>query len=274
METVLITGCSSGIGRATAHRFNDADWQVYATARERSDIDDLADAGCETLALDVRSNTDISNAIEQIHAAVDRLDCLVNNAGYAQFGPLEDLEPNELAHQFDVNVVGPHRLIKAVLPKMRTATTGTIINISSTAGRVSFPGGGAYAGSKFAIEAISDALRAEVAEFDIDVILIEPGPVDTKFTSRATDELTPDSNRTPAYAALYSLIDDSRLIGGGGPFAVQPDAIAEVILNAATTTQPKARYPVGPVARWAVRARFLPDHWRDTILRLVTRIAT
>lgn len=274
METVLITGCSSGIGRATARAFTDADWQVYATARDESELSELAEVGCETLAVDVRSDADVSSAIDQMLADDERIDCLVNNAGYAQFGPLEDLETSELERQFDVNVFGPHRLITAVLPAMRAANTGTIINISSTAGRVSFPGGGAYAGSKFAIEAMSDALRAEVAGFDIDVVLVEPGPVETQFTARATTELNHGVDRSPAYASLYDLLDDSRLVGGGGPFAVQPTTVAEVVLNAASATQPKPRYPVGPVARWAVRARYLPDRWRDAIFRLVTRVAT
>jgi len=184
-KTVLITGCSSGIGRATALAFAEEGWTVYATARDPDDIEPLADAGCKTAALDVTDPTDIDRVVNRILDEDGVLSCLVNNAGYGQFGPVEDVPTEKIEQQYAVNVYGPHRLIKAVLPHMRREEDGTIINISSVAGRVAFPGGGVYCGSKFAIEGMSDALRAEVEPFDIDVVVIEPGPVKTGFTERA-----------------------------------------------------------------------------------------
>ena len=188
-KTVLITGCSSGIGRATALAFAEEGWTVYATARDPADIESLADAGCETAELDVTESDDIDRVVDRIIDEHGVISCLVNNAGYGQFGPVEDVPMDKVEQQYEVNVYGPHRLIRTVLPHMRREAEGTIINISSVAGRVAFPGGGVYCGSKFAIEGMSDALRAEVEPFGIDVVVIEPGPVKTGFTERAEDEV-------------------------------------------------------------------------------------
>jgi NAD(P)-dependent dehydrogenase (short-subunit alcohol dehydrogenase family) len=180
-ETALITGCSSGIGQSTARHFVDDGWTVYATAREEGDI---ADLDCRTDELDVTSGADIDRVVDRAIEEEGRLDCLVNNAGYGQYGPLEDVPTDELHRQFDVNVYGPHRLTRAVLPHMRDREEGTIVNVTSVAGRVVTPGGGAYSASKFAVEAMSDALRGEIDRFGVDVVLVEPGPVQTGFRDR------------------------------------------------------------------------------------------
>ncbi|MFB6134139.1 MAG: SDR family oxidoreductase, partial [Halanaeroarchaeum sp.] len=171
-RTVLITGCSSGIGRATAQAYLDEDWTVYATARNEADLGALDEMGAKTRELDVTKPAQCRAVVDEVVDEQGRLDVLVNNAGYAQFGPLEDVPPRDLHAQFDVNVYGPHRLIRAALPHLRGAGEGTIVNISSVTGRIATPGMGAYAGSKFAIEAMSDALRAEVAQFGIDVVVV------------------------------------------------------------------------------------------------------
>ncbi|WP_049927466.1 SDR family oxidoreductase [Halopiger goleimassiliensis] len=263
-KTVLITGCSSGIGRATAEAFLEADWFVVATARNPDDVEDLAEAGCHTLALDVTDPDQVSRAVEETVEEGGAIDCLVNNAGYAQMGPLEDVSTADLHRQFDVNVYGPHRLVRAALPHMRAQGEGRIVNLSSVIGRISVPGSGAYAGSKHALEAMSDSLRAETEEFGIDVVVVEPGPVDTNFADRVDDEL-PEAEQTPAYETLYELYDEMQLVGGGsgGPFASDPEDVAAAILEAATTPEPPARYPVGPLAQFGVYARFLPDKLRD-----------
>ncbi|WP_135819854.1 SDR family oxidoreductase [Halostella litorea] len=271
-KTVLITGCSSGIGRATAKAFLDEGWRVYATSRDVGDVEDLADAGCETAALDVTDDDQVDAVVEKVVAETGRIDCLVNNAGYAQMGPVEDVPVEDVRRQFDVNVYGPHRLSRAVLPHMREQGDGTIVNVSSLAGRVSYPGSGVYCGSKFALEAMSDALRAEVAEFDVDVALVEPGPVETKFTERVEEEVD-GLPRTDAYASLYKILDDTAAIGGGGPASVPPRRVAEVVLNAASSTEPEARYPVGPFATLFSYAGILPAKWRDAAYRLVSKIA-
>ncbi|WP_254524156.1 SDR family oxidoreductase [Natrinema caseinilyticum] len=273
-KSVLITGCSSGIGRATARAFLDDEWQVFATARNVDDIESLAEAGCETLALDVTEPEGVARAVEETVDIAGALDCVVNNAGYAQMGPLEDVATVDLHRQFDVNVYGPHRLTRAAVPHMRAQGEGRIVNVSSVIGRISIPGAGAYAGSKHALEAMSDSLRGEVEEFGIDVVVVEPGPVETNFSDRADDEL-PDEDRTPAYESLYELYDDAELIGSGagGPFASDPEDVADAILEAATSPDPPARYPVGPLAQYGLYARYLPDRLRDAVYGILKKLA-
>jgi len=273
-KTVLITGCSSGIGRETAHAFNDEGWTVYATARNPADIETLGEAGCELATLDVTDQGDVDRVVDRILDEEGAVDALVNNAGYGQFGPIEDVSTAKVHEQFDVNVYGPHRLIKAVLPGMRRERDGTIVNVSSVAGRVSFPGGGVYSGSKFAIEAMSDALRNEVDEFGIDVVVVQPGPVKTNFAKRAEREPTRGADgveRSGAYEEFYDLFDDTQAIGGDGPGAVEPELVAGAILNAASATQPPARVQPGTVARVSVLARFLPDPLLDKGYDLVRK---
>ena len=270
-ETVLITGCSSGIGRATAEAFLDDGWTVYATARDTDDIADLGEReGCKTNSLDVTDDSDVRNVVNRMLRNEDRIDCLVNNAGYAQFGPTEEVDTEEVQKQFEVNVHGPHRLTKAVLPHMREAGEGTVVNLSSVAGRISMPGGGAYSGSKFALEAMTDALRWEVDGHGIDAVLIEPGPVETKFGDRASEEIG-DRERTGAYDWFWSLFEDSDVLAGGGPGAIEPEAVADRILDAANLTDPPARMPVGTGASLLVKARFLPDWAVDAAMRFARK---
>jgi NAD(P)-dependent dehydrogenase (short-subunit alcohol dehydrogenase family) len=270
-ETVLITGCSSGIGRATAEAFLDDGWTVYATARDTDDITDLGQReGCKTNALDVTDDSDVRNVVNRMLRNEDRIDCLVNNAGYAQFGPTEEVDTEDVERQFEVNVYGPHRLSKAVLPHMREAGEGTVVNLSSVAGRVSMPGGGAYSGSKFALEAMTDSLRWEVEGHGIDAVLVEPGPVQTKFGDRASEE-TNTTERTGAYDWFWSLFEDTDVLAGGGPGAIEPEEVADRILDAANLTDPPARMPVGPLAGWLIKTRHLPDSIRDLAIRFARK---
>ena len=266
-KTVLITGCSSGIGRATAHAFNDEGWTVYATARNPADIETLGEAGCELATLDVTDPEDVDRVVDRILDEEGAIDALVNNAGYGQFGPVEDVTTDRVHEQFDVNVYGPHRLIRAVLPGMRRERDGTIINVSSVTGRVAFPGSGVYSGSKFALEAMSDALRNEVREFGIDVVVVEPGPVKTNFADRAGREAGPMEadgiERSGAYDDFYTLFEDTQLVGGDGPGSVEPELVAAEILNAASATKPPTRVQPGTLAKASVLARLLPDSIRD-----------
>ncbi|MHC3437312.1 SDR family oxidoreductase [Natrialbaceae archaeon A-gly3] len=268
-KCALITGCSSGIGRATARAFLKEDWQVVATARNVEDIADLAEAGCETMALDVTNPDQVATVVEETVDLGGAIDCLVNNAGYAQMGPLEDVPTRDLHRQFDVNVYGPHRLARAAVPHMRAQGSGRVINVSSVLGRVAFAGTGPYSGSKFALEAMSDSLRAELEEFGVDVVVVEPGPVETSFVDRTDEEIPED--RTPDYESLYEIYDDAQLIGGGGPLASDPEDVARAIVEAATCSEPPARYPVGPVAEYGSYARFLPARIRDAIYGLLRK---
>ncbi|WP_435335274.1 SDR family oxidoreductase [Haloarchaeobius sp. TZWWS8] len=273
LETVLITGCSSGIGRETAKAFLEEDWLVYATARDTDDITDLAKRGCETAELDVTDRGQVERVVDRVVDEAGRLDCVVNNAGFAQMGPVEDIPTDRFHEQMDVNLYGPHRLARAALPHMRDAERGSIINVSSALGRITFPGAGVYSASKYALEGMSDAMRMETAAFDVDVVLVEPGPVETEFYDRADDELE-GLPRSDAYADLYEMFDGASAFGGGGPMAVQPEDVASVILNAASSTDPDPRYPVGAMAKYFMLARFVPDRWRDTAFKLFRRFAT
>ena len=292
-KTVLITGCSSGIGRATALSFLEEEWCVYATARNPADIETLGEEGCRIATLDVTDPDDVERVVDRIIDEEGHLSCLVNNAGYGQLGPVEDVPTQKVHRQFDVNLYGPHRLLRAALPHMREQEAGTIVNVSSAAGRLSFPGGGIYAGSKFAVEVMSDALRNEVDEYGIDVVLIEPGPVETGFTERAETEVYGDGGDAPAgetdtesdgaddiqgldrsgaYESFYELFSDTQLVGGGGLGAITPERVAEDIVDAASSTKPKARYQPGTAARVAALARFLPSRWLDAGYRFLRRL--
>ncbi|WP_254537447.1 SDR family oxidoreductase [Halomarina litorea] len=270
-KTVLITGCSSGIGRATARAFREEEWTVYATARDTADVQDLADIGCETAALDVTDATQVEGVVDRIVEEQGRIDCLVNNAGYGQFGPVEDVPTDVLHRQFDVNLYGPHRLIRAVLPHMRERESGRIVNVSSVAGRVSTPGMGVYCASKFSLEALTDALRNEVEPYDVEAVLVEPGPVETAFADRTDDQFAP-LDRSGAYETIYRLYEDSTVFGGQSPVAVTPDQVAEVILEAGLTPDPEPRYPVGAFADLTLKARYLPDRLQDTAYGLLNRL--
>ncbi|MCU4752693.1 SDR family oxidoreductase [Halobacteria archaeon AArc-curdl1] len=269
-QCVLLTGCSSGIGEATARAFLEENWQVVATARNTDNLTDLEEAGCHTLELDVTEPAQVARAVEQTVEIGGAIDCLVNNAGYAQLGPTEDISTGELQRQFDVNVYGPHRLTRAALPHMRAQGDGRIINLSSVLGRISVAGAGAYSGSKHALEAMSDALRSEVEEFGIDVVVVEPGPVKSAFSDRCDEEIP--GERTPAYESLYEVFDDTQLIGGDGPFASDPEDVAAAIVHAGTCPEPPARYPVGPVAEYGLYARYLPDWLRDAGYRFIRKL--
>jgi len=267
-KTVLITGTSSGIGRATAAAFLRREWTVYATARDIDDIADLAGAGCETAPLDVTREAAVRRVVDRIIEETGRIDCLVNCAGYGQHGPVEDVPVDALHDQFDVNVYGPHRLMRAVLPHMRERETGTIVNVSSGQGRIATGGTGAYAGSKFALEAMSDALRVEVDEFGIDVVVVEPGPVRTNFGDRAESQLD-RLDRSDAYEDFYQIQADTNILASAEDFGIHPSEVATVIADAACASDPDPRYTVGTIARVAALARHLPDRWRDAGFKLV-----
>jgi len=267
-ETVLITGCSSGVGRATAEAFLDREATVYATAREAKDIAALDEQGAETAELDVTDGERCRAVVERSVDETGRIDVLVNNAGYGQQGVIEDVPVSRVREQFDVNVHGPHRLTRAVLPRMREQESGRIINVSSVAGRVSTPGMGVYSGSKFALEAMTDALRNEVNDHGIHAILVEPGPVDTRFDERAERERS-DLDRSGAYESVYGFYGDVDTIDGLG---VTPVYVADTIVEAACTPRPRARYPTGTAARAMALARYLPDSVRDRAYGLLKRL--
>ncbi|ESP89138.1 SDR family oxidoreductase [Candidatus Halobonum tyrrellensis] len=270
-RTALITGCSSGIGRATARAFLDAGWRVHATAR---DPDEVPDAAAATVSkLDVTDDGDVDRVVDRTLEEAGRIDCLVNNAGYGQFGPLEDVPTEAVRDQFDVNVFGPHRLARAVLPHMRERGTGTVVNVGSVDDRLPLAGIGAYAGSKFALAGMSAALRQEVAGHGVDVVVVEPGLVATDFYDRALADL-PSTDRSAAYDDVYRVLDRIGVFADDVPGVADPAAVASVIVEAATADAPDPRYQAGPLGTPGVlAAELLPRAWRDRAVRAGVALA-
>ena len=224
-RAVLVTGCSTGIGRATALRLARSGQRVYATARRLESIEDLRGEGCELLELDV---TDEASRVAAVRAVKERegaVGVLVNNAGYSQSGAIETVPLDAVRRQFETNVFGLARMCQLVLPGMRAQRSGKIVNLSSMGGKLVFPGGGYYHATKHAVEAISDALRFEVAGFGIDVIVIEPGLIRTQFAETAATSLAGEHG-DDAYAAFNAAVGAATVgayeRGGMGRSAASP----------------------------------------------------
>jgi NAD(P)-dependent dehydrogenase (short-subunit alcohol dehydrogenase family) len=264
---VLITGCSSGIGQETARHLQAGGWTVYATARRPETIADLAEAGCKTLALDVTDESSMRSAVDEVEAAEGRVGALVNNAGYSQSGAVETLPMDKIRAQFETNVFGLVRMCQLVLPKMRRAGKGRIVNVSSMGGKLVFPGGGAYHATKFAVEAFSDALRWEVRHFGIDVSIIEPGLITTRFGETAAGSLSGTEAAETEHAGGDPYARFNAAVGArtevayeGGPLAKLgggPETVARAIERAISARRPRTRYKVTASARLALAQRKL-----------------
>lgn len=266
---VLITGCSSGVGFAAAKLFRAAGYETFATARDPAALEDLRALGCRVLALDVtdeNARRSVVGVIERDHGAVG---ILVNNAGYGQYGPLEEIPLDALRRQFETNVFGGFRLSQLVLPAMRSAGRGRIVNVSSVAGRVSSIGGGAYHASKFAIEALTDALRPEVEPFGIDVVNVLPGPIATRFEATLLKTI-PDTGPQSPYAyfkqRLAAYMQD--FLDPHGLGVMSAETVARVVVKVATAKHPRTRYSVGFIAHLGPIGRALtPDRVVDFMTR-------
>src|SRR6185503_172214 len=205
-KAVLITGCSTGIGRKTAEHLAGKGWTVYATARKPESISDLEQKGCKTLALDVTDEGSMQAAVAAVEHAEGAVGVLVNNAGYSQSGAVEEVAMDQVRRQFETNVFGLLRMCQLVLPGMRKQRFGKIVNVSSMGGRLVFPGGGIYHGTKYAVEAISDAMRWEVRNFGVDVILIEPGLIKTEFGETAAHSVNDATPMEGPYAEFNQVV--------------------------------------------------------------------
>src|ERR687894_610083 len=204
-KAVLITGCSSGIGRATAERLAGVGWKVYATARDVEAILALTAYGCELLPLDVTDEESMQAAVREVERREGAVGVLVNNAGYSQSGAVEEVPMEKVRRQFETNVFGLARMCQLVLPGMRRQGWGRIVNVSSMGGRLTFPGGGYYHATKYAVEALSDALRFEVAGFGVGVVLIEPGLIRTGYAEAAVGSMG-GSETDGHYAAFEAAV--------------------------------------------------------------------
>jgi NADP-dependent 3-hydroxy acid dehydrogenase YdfG len=264
-KAVLITGCSTGIGRATAERLARAGLPVYATARRAESVEDLEKRGCKTLALDVTDEQSMRAAVEQVEQAEGAVGALVNNAGYSQSGAIESVRLDDVRKQFETNVFGLLRMCQLVLPGMRSQKHGRIVNISSMGGK--FPGGGAYHATKFAVEAISDAMRFEVKGFGVDVVVIEPGLIKTEFGTAASGSIETGTDRDGPYADFNAAVAKTTAEayeGNMSRLAAGPDAVAAAIEKAITSRRPRPRYRVAASARVMLGLRaLLPDRAWD-----------
>jgi NAD(P)-dependent dehydrogenase (short-subunit alcohol dehydrogenase family) len=270
---VLITGCSSGIGKATAVAAAARGHRVYATARDPLSLDELAGGGrIRTLALDVTDTSSIGRAVASVLGEAGRLDVLVNNAGYGQYGAVEEVTAEEWRREFDVNLFGAVEVTRAVLPAMRQRRSGTIVNVSSVAGKIAIPFAGPYCASKHALEAVSDSLRVEVAPFGIRVVVIEAGPIATRFGERARASVARMLGSPGPYSAFYKNAEramDTDFQAGKLP----PEAVARVIVNAIESEKPKTRYRITRIASVLIfLRRFLPDRSFDRRMKRILRL--
>ncbi|MEU8122296.1 oxidoreductase [Spirillospora sp. NPDC049024] len=256
---VLITGTSSGIGRATAERLAArAELTVYATARRPETIAGLAEAGARVLALDVTDEESMRAAVRAVEAEHGAVGALVNNAGYGEYGTIEETDLDGVRRQFETNVFGLARMTQLVLPGMRTAGRGRIVNVGSMGGRIVFPAGGYYHASKYAVEALTDALRFEAAPFGIKVSLIEPGLIRTSFGETAAHTLAGSAGSAGPYAALNAAADRQMAASyRNAALSAPPESVAKVIERAVTAARPRSRYVVTPAARALIHTRRL-----------------
>jgi NADP-dependent 3-hydroxy acid dehydrogenase YdfG len=269
-RVALITGCSSGIGAATAGHLAQRGYTVYATARRTETLAPLVANGCRALALDVTDEESMRAAVAQVEAEHGAVGALVNNAGYSQSGALESIPLDDIRRQFETNVFGLIRMCQLVLPAMRRAGVGRIVNIGSMGGKLTFPGGGVYHATKYSVEALSDALRFEVQGFGVQVVLIEPGLITTEFARTAVGSVGGIAADGP-YAAFNQAVGERTegaytgmlaKLGGG------PEDVARVIRRALEARRPKPRYTVTPSASLAIaQRRMVSDRLWDRAMR-------
>lgn len=270
-RSVLVTGCSSGIGRATAEVLRSKGWTVFPTARKEADLDALKQAGFDAIKLDVTSSESIAVAVDWVLAKNDgKLGSVVNNAGFGMPGAIEDLTRDAMRDQFEVNLFGLQELTNKLIPIFRKQGHGRIVNVSSVVGRISLPFMGIYSASKFALEAVSDALRVELSQDRISVSLVEPGPIRTSFSTNCAGqgEAKLDAEASQ-FGGAYRRYFERRRNGGmvQDRFRLPPEAVSEKILHALESTRPRIRYCVTvPAYLGSWVARFVPASVIDRLL--------
>jgi NAD(P)-dependent dehydrogenase (short-subunit alcohol dehydrogenase family) len=273
-RAILITGCSSGIGWTLAKGLAARGYRVFATARKLADVQRLRRAGLESFALDLNDDAGIAQAFSQVLDATDgRLYGLINNGAYGQTGAVEDLSRAVLRAQLETNLLGWHELTRLVIPVMRAEGEGRIIQNSSVLGLVALPFRGAYVCSKFALEGLSDTLRLELADTNIAVSLIEPGPISSRFREnaaavfRATIDVTGSPHRL-AYAAQLARLTKP---GPAAPFTLPPEAVLPKVIHALESPRPRARYYVTvPTHLLGYLRRLLSTRALDRVLHRVS----
>jgi NAD(P)-dependent dehydrogenase (short-subunit alcohol dehydrogenase family) len=269
-KAVLITGCSTGIGRATARYLAERGPTVYATARRLESIEDLEGSGCRLLQLDVTDEDSMQQAVAQVVEREGAVGALVNNAGYSLSGAVESVSMDEVRRQFETNVLGLIRMCQLVLPGMREQRHGRIVNVSSMGGKLTFPGGGIYHATKHAVEGLSDVLRFEVRGFGVEVVIIEPGLIKTEFGNAAVGALGRATENDGPYAEFNIAVAATTAGAYEGPaarMAAPPEAVARAIHRAITKRRPKPRYVITAGARVMLGMRaVLPDRGWDAVM--------
>nr|HNH90586.1 SDR family oxidoreductase [Thiobacillaceae bacterium] len=271
MKSILITGCSSGIGAAAARALHDRGWRVFATARKPADVERLQAEGLESLVMDLDDSPSIRAAVSQVLERTEgRLDALFNNGGFGQVGAVEDLTRDALRAQFETNLFGWVELTNLIIPVMRAQGAGRLVMNSSVLGYAAFPYRGAYNAVKFALEGITDTLRQELHGSGIHVSLIEPGPIISRFRENCLPHFERHIDwRNSVHRSSYEgQLARLRHPGPAAPFTLGPEAVVARLLHALENPYPKARYPVTtPAVAFAWLKRFLSTALMDRVLR-------
>jgi NAD(P)-dependent dehydrogenase (short-subunit alcohol dehydrogenase family) len=270
-KSALVTGASSGMGKAIAKRLIADGFQVYVAARSVDKMQDLAALGAERLRMDVSDEADITAGVTTILAETGGVDVLVNNAGFGLYGPVEEIGIDEARYQFEVNLFGAARLTQLLLPAMRARQSGTIVNITSMGGKIYTVLGAWYHATKHALEGWSDCLRLEVAEFGIKVVIVEPGLIETGFGDATLVSIVKRSANGP-YGRLVQRVANSLKNTYGRGTGTDPNVIADVVSRAVAARNPRTRYVAGKYARMLIGARaWLGDRVFDRVILSQTR---
>lgn len=266
-KVILITGASSGIGKATALQLVKEGHTVYGAARRVDEMKDLESAGGHAIAMDITKQADVSAAVQKVMVEQGRIDVLINNAGYAIYGPVEEVKIDDARRQFEVNIFGLAAITQQVLPHMREKRSGTIINISSMGGKVYTPLGAWYHATKHALEGWSDCLRIELAQFGINVVIVEPGIIKTEFGDVLMKNEVQHSAGSPYAALADAAAKATQDMYGPGSKGSTPYVIADVISKAIKAQRPKTRYVAGYLAKPTMWVRkWLGDRIYDRII--------
>ncbi|HET20059.1 MAG TPA: SDR family oxidoreductase [Chromatiales bacterium] len=269
-RTILITGCSSGIGENAARSLRERGWRVFATARKTEDVTRLEEDGFEALQLDLDDPASIESAVDEVlHRTGGTLDALFNNGAWGLPGAVEDLTRDALRAQFETNLFGWLELTNRLIPVMRRQGHGRIVQCSSVLGYAPFPYRGAYSMSKFALEGLTDTLRMELRGSGIHVSLVEPGPIATRFRANA---LTAFRRWVTIEGSVHEAqyrrqLERLQKEGPAAPFTLPPEAVTEKLVHALESRRPRLRYPVTvPAIAFAWLKRLLPGRWMDLVL--------
>lgn len=256
-RVALVTGASAGIGKAIVRRLLADGWQVWGAARRVEQMRDIEAEGAHVVSLDVTSEESMTAAVKALLDAEGRLDALVNNAGYGSYGAIEDVPISEARRQFEVNVFGLARLCQLVLPAMRAAKSGTIVNVSSMGGRIWMPIGGWYHATKHALEVLSDALRVEVRPFGIRVVVVQPGAIESEWSGIAANNLA----ATAKGSAYSSLVEPMARILAADRIKAGPEVVADAVAEAVSSASPRRRYATPFQARFYIFMHWLLPDW-------------